>query len=70
MLTQFFKQFLRYKSDSSIGKMVQKYYINTKWEEFEALVTKLEAEKKPINILFSGDKDETGVSWCPYCKLA
>lgn len=47
--------------------MVEKHYVNTKWEEFEALVKKLEAKKQPINILFSGDKDETGVSWCPYC---
>lgn len=48
--------------------MVQRHYVNTKWEEFEALVTKLEGEKKPITVLFSGDKDEAGVSWCPYCK--
>lgn len=68
MLNKLFHQIVRHKSDSIIGKMVQKYYINTKWEEFEALVTKLEAEKKPINVVFSGDKDEAGVSWCPYCK--
>lgn len=68
MFNKLYRQVLRYKSDSILSKMVQKHYINTKWEEFEALVVKLEAEKKPINVLFSGDKDEAGVSWCPYCK--
>lgn len=54
----------------SIAKMVQKYFVNTSFEEFEALVTKLEAEKKPINVLFSGNKGENGESWCPYCVQA
>ncbi|XP_063699076.1 thioredoxin domain-containing protein 17 [Culicoides brevitarsis] len=69
MINKVFTQFVRYNS-SVARKMVQRHYVNTKWEEFEALVTKLEAEKKPINILFSGDKDEAGVSWCPYCNRA
>lgn len=47
-------------------KMVQKHSV-LGWDNFIELVTKLEPEKKPINVLFSGDKDESGVSWCPYC---
>lgn len=37
----------------------KKHYVKG-WEEFEKLVTSLEPEKKPINVFFSGDKDESG----------
>lgn len=30
------------------------------WEEFEKLVTSLESQKKPINVFFTGNKDELG----------
>lgn len=50
----------------SLGKMVQRHSVHG-WDNFIELVTKLEVEKKPINVLFSGDKDESGQSWCPYC---
>lgn len=40
------------------------------WEEFEKLVVELEKERKPINVFFTGDKDESGQSWCPYCNQA
>lgn len=42
-----------------ISRMVKKHHVKG-WEEFEKLVTVLEAEKKPINIFFSGDKNEQG----------
>lgn len=50
-------------------KMVQRHSV-LGWDNFIELVGKLEAEKKPINVLFSGDKDELGKSWCPYCEQA
>jgi len=49
--------------------MVNKHYVKG-WDEFETLVTRLEPEKKPINVFFTGDKDESGNSWCPYCNQA
>jgi Eukaryotic protein of unknown function (DUF953) len=39
--------------------MVTKHHVKG-WADFEKLVTSLEAEKKPINVFFSGDKDEKG----------
>lgn len=39
--------------------MVKRHHVKG-WEEFEKLVTGLEAEKKPINVFFTGDKDESG----------
>ena len=33
--------------------MVNKHFVKG-WEEFEKLVVSLEAEKKPINVFFSG----------------
>lgn len=39
--------------------MVNKHFVKG-WEEFEKLVLNLEKEKKPINIFFTGDKNELG----------
>lgn len=39
--------------------MVIKHHVKG-WEEFEKLVVSLEGEKKPINVFFTGDKDESG----------
>ncbi|CAO1326339.1 unnamed protein product [Diamesa serratosioi] len=50
--------------------MVSRHFVKG-WDEFEKLVVSLEPLKQPINVFFSGDKDElTGVSWCPYCVKA
>lgn len=49
--------------------MVKKHYVKN-WEDFEKLVTTLENEKVPINVFFTGDKNELGESWCPYCNQA
>jgi hypothetical protein len=40
-------------------RMVKKHYVKN-WEDFEKLVTTLENEKVPINVLFTGDKNELG----------
>lgn len=40
--------------------MVQKHFVKG-WDEFEKKVLDLEKEKKPINVFFTGDKDEQGV---------
>jgi hypothetical protein len=45
---------------TSHTKMVQKHFVKG-WTEFETLVKSLEPEKKPINVFFTGDKDEQGV---------
>lgn len=37
------------------------------YEEFDRMVKGLELSGLPIFILFSGGKDEQGISWCPYC---
>lgn len=37
------------------------------WDQFKGLVESLESSGQPIHVLFSGGKDENGVSWCPYC---
>lgn len=42
------------------ARMVQKYYVKG-WEEFEKLAVSLESQKKPINVFFTGDKDELGM---------
>lgn len=39
--------------------MVQRHFVKG-WEEFEKLVTSLESKKQPINVFFTGDKDELG----------
>jgi len=49
--------------------MVKKHHVKG-WDEFEKLVTGLESEKKAINVFFTGDKNELGESWCPYCNQA
>lgn len=46
--------------------MVNEHHVNG-YEEFTKLAESLEAGGQPIHVLFSGGKDETGVSWCPYC---
>lgn len=42
------------------------------YEEFKKLIGELEASEKKfaIHVLFIGDKEEDGDSWCPYCKTA
>lgn len=42
-----------------VARMVKKHHVKN-WEEFEKLVTGLESEKQPINVFFSGDKNELG----------
>ena len=37
------------------------------YEEFTKLAESLESSGELIHVLFSGGKDETGNSWCPYC---
>lgn len=37
------------------------------YEDFIKLVGELEGSGQPIHVLFSGGKDESGNSWCPYC---
>lgn len=49
--------------------MVKRHFVKN-WDEFEKLVVELEKEKLPINVLFTGDKEESGESWCPYCNRA
>lgn len=46
--------------------MVNEHHVKS-YEEFTALVEGLEADNQPIHVLFSGGKDENGISWCPYC---
>ena len=43
-------------------RMVQRHFVKG-WDEFEKLAVELEKERKPINVFFTGDKDESGVSW-------
>ncbi|XP_060654835.1 thioredoxin domain-containing protein 17 [Drosophila sulfurigaster albostrigata] len=42
------------------------------WDEFAKKMEELETTdgKNPVHVLFSGGKDEAGVSWCPYCVKA
>ncbi|XP_070491056.1 thioredoxin domain-containing protein 17-like [Chironomus tepperi] len=49
--------------------MVKRHFVKN-WDEFEKLVVQLEKDKLPINVFFTGDKDESGESWCPYCTRA
>lgn len=42
-----------------VSRMVKKHHVKG-WEEFEKLVTSLEKEKVPVNVFFTGDKDEQG----------
>lgn len=37
------------------------------YEEFTKLVEDLETNGQTIHVLFSGGKDDSGNSWCPYC---
>lgn len=39
--------------------MVKRHYVKN-WDDFEKLVTALEREKLPINVFFTGDKNELG----------
>lgn len=40
------------------------------YEEFTKLAESLETSGELVHVLFSGGKDETGKSWCPYCVQA
>lgn len=42
-----------------VSRMVRKHHVKG-WTEFETLVTSLEKEGWPINVFFSGDKNEQG----------
>lgn len=48
--------------------MVNKYKVKG-YEEFTKLIDTLESNNpgEYIHIMYSGGKDETGKSWCPYC---
>lgn len=54
--------------ETSTKIMVNEHHVKS-YEEFTALVEGLETQSKgaPIHVLFSGGKDESGNSWCPYC---
>ncbi|XP_031623617.1 thioredoxin domain-containing protein 17 [Contarinia nasturtii] len=49
--------------------MVKEYHVKG-YEEFTKLAESLESTGENVHILFSGGKDETGNSWCPYCVKA
>lgn len=49
--------------------MVKEYHVHG-YEEFTKLAESLESSGENVHILFSGGKDETGNSWCPYCAKA
>lgn len=55
------------RSDNSI--MVNEHHVKS-YEEFTALVESLESSGQPVHCLFTGGKDESGLSWCPYCNTA
>lgn len=42
-------------------RMVKRHFVKG-WQEFETLVAELEKEKQPINVFFTGDKNELGLS--------
>ncbi|CAG9797043.1 unnamed protein product [Chironomus riparius] len=50
-------------------RMVKRHFVKN-FDEFEKLVVELEKDKVPINVFFTGDKNELGESWCPYCVRA
>lgn len=54
---------------SRIVRMVVRHNVKS-WEEFTELALKLEGTGEPVHVLFKGDKDEKGDSWCPYCVKA
>ncbi|CRL03021.1 CLUMA_CG016468, isoform A [Clunio marinus] len=49
--------------------MVDKHFVEG-FEDFMKFVKDFKAEEKVVNILFTGKKDEKGVSWCPDCNEA
>lgn len=53
----------------TLVRMVQQHKVKT-YDEFVKLAESLEKSGQPINVLFSGGKDESGNSWCPYCVKA
>lgn len=68
----------REKKSSHCVKSFTRKSIITRWsiivqhnvkgyEDFIKLVGELEGSGQPIHVLFSGGKDESGNSWCPYC---
>ncbi|XP_058452517.1 thioredoxin domain-containing protein 17 [Malaya genurostris] len=54
---------------SRVARMVIKHHVKS-WDEFTKLAESLEGNGEPVHVLFSGDKDEKGDSWCPYCVKA
>jgi hypothetical protein len=36
--------------------------------QLRTYLNSIQASKKPVFILFTGDKDENGISWCPDCN--
>jgi hypothetical protein len=44
--------------------------IEVPFKDFEDTFKNLAAEKKPFVGIFTAEKDETGVSWCPDCNKA
>ncbi|KAL1396684.1 hypothetical protein pipiens_010351 [Culex pipiens pipiens] len=51
------------------ARMVVRHHVKS-WEEFTKLAESLQGKGEPVHVLFTGDKDEQGNSWCPYCVKA
>uniref|UniRef100_A0A2M4C3G1 Thioredoxin domain-containing protein 17 n=1 Tax=Anopheles marajoara TaxID=58244 RepID=A0A2M4C3G1_9DIPT len=52
-----------------LARMVVKHHV-TGYEEFTKLAESLESSGEPVHVLFTGNKDANGESWCPYCVQA
>lgn len=61
-----FRQFFN-ASQYHTGKMVKEHHVEG-YEKFTKLVEELENTGEIIHVMFSGGKDESGKSWCPYCN--
>lgn len=48
------------------ARMVVRHHVKS-WEDFTKLAESLQGKGEPVHVLFTGDKDEQGNSWCPYC---
>lgn len=47
-------------------KMAQQHTVHG-YDDLVDLVNRLKSDNKPINVYFTGSKDESGRSWCPDC---
>lgn len=48
--------------------MAKQTFIKTGLSQLRSYLSTLEGSKKPVFILFTGDKDDSGKSWCPDCN--